>query len=134
MLKRDFKKNEIEVVKIYNAEITEIMANSREMMQVFINIILNAVDSMDKGGRLLIEIDSKFDDGKNWLSVSFEDTGYGISENKLNEIFARYYTTKSAGTGLGLAIVERIVSVHNGMISVKSQVGKGTKFVVDLPI
>ncbi len=134
LLKRDFKKNEIEVVKIYNAEITEIMANSREMMQVFINIILNAVDSMDKGGRLLIEIDSKFDDGKNWLSVSFEDTGYGISENKLNEIFARYYTTKSAGTGLGLAIVERIVSVHNGMISVKSQVGKGTKFVVDLPI
>ena len=129
----NFKKKKIEVVKIYNTDITEIMANNREMMQVFINIILNAVDSMDSGGKLSIEIDNNFDDGKNWLSISFKDTGYGIPEDKLNGIFARYYTTKDSGTGLGLAIVERIVSVHNGRISVTSEVGKGTNFVVELP-
>jgi len=134
LLKVDLNRKEIEVAKIYPAQMPEIMVNDREMLQVFINIILNAVDSMDRGGRLTIEVDKIFDDGKNWASISFKDTGYGIPEDKLNEIFNRYYTTKRTGTGLGLAIVERIVSVHNGRISVSSKVNQGTNFVIDLPV
>jgi signal transduction histidine kinase/DNA-binding response OmpR family regulator len=134
LLKTDLNRKEIEVAKIYPVEMPEIMVNDREMLQVFINIILNAVDSMDRGGRLAIEVDKIFDDGRNWASISFKDTGHGIPEDKLNNIFNRYYTTKKTGTGLGLAIVERIVAVHNGRISVSSEVNQGTNFVIDLPV
>jgi signal transduction histidine kinase/DNA-binding response OmpR family regulator/putative methionine-R-sulfoxide reductase with GAF domain len=134
LLKVDLKNRDIEVVKLYAAQMPEISVNDREMLQVFINIILNAVDSMDSGGRLVIEMDKVTDEGKNWARISFTDTGCGIPEDKLNEIFARYYTTKSSGTGLGLPIVERIVSVHDGKISVTSEENKGTKFVIELPI
>ncbi|UCE67700.1 MAG: response regulator [Candidatus Zixiibacteriota bacterium] len=134
LLKIDLKNKEIEVVKIYESHMPEISVNDREMLQVFINIILNAVDSMDKGGRLTIEINKVFDDGRNWARISFMDTGYGIPDDKLNEIFNRYYTTKKTGTGLGLAIVERIVAIHNGRLSVSSEVDKGTNFVIELPV
>jgi len=134
LLKIDLKNMEIEVVKIYAADMPEIMVNDREMLQVFINIILNAVDSMDRGGRLTIEIDRISDDKENWARISFKDTGHGIPEDKINGIFARYYTTKKTGTGLGLPIVERIVSVHNGRISVSSEVNVGTEFVIELPL
>ncbi len=134
LLKTDLKNKEIEVVKIYESQMPEISLNDHEMLQVFINIILNAVDSMDRGGRLTIEINRVFDDGKNWAGISFMDTGHGIPEDKLNEIFNRYYTTKKTGTGLGLAIVERIVAVHNGRLSVSSEVNRGTNFIIELPI
>jgi signal transduction histidine kinase/CheY-like chemotaxis protein/putative methionine-R-sulfoxide reductase with GAF domain len=134
LLKIDLKNKEIEVVKIYAADMPEIMINDHEMLQVFVNIILNAVDSMDKGGRLTIEVDKILDDKKNWARISLKDSGHGIPEDKLNGIFARYYTTKKTGTGLGLAIVERIVSVHNGRISVSSEVNVGTEFVIELPL
>jgi signal transduction histidine kinase/CheY-like chemotaxis protein len=114
LLKIDLKNKNIDVAKIYAASMPEIMINDHEMLQVFINIILNAVDSMDRGGRLAIEVEKTFDDKNNWARISFKDTGHGIPEDKLNEVFARYFTTKKTGTGLGLAIVERIVSVHNG--------------------
>ncbi len=134
LIKTDLKNKEIEVVKIYDSQMPEISVNDREMLQVFINIILNAVDSMDRGGTLTIETNKVFDDGKNWAGISFKDTGHGIPEDKLNEIFNRYYTTKKTGTGLGLAIVQRIVAVHNGRLSVSSEENKGTNFIVELPI
>jgi signal transduction histidine kinase len=130
----DLKNKEIDVVKVYESGLPEISVNDNEMLQVFVNIILNAVDSMDRGGKLSIEIERISDDHGNWISIAFIDTGQGIPEEQINDIFTRYYTTKKTGTGLGLAIVERIISVHDGRISVSSKVGTGTRFVVDLPI
>jgi len=110
------------------------MVNDREMYQVFINVLLNAVDSMDSGGTLFLKCDKLEEDGADWLRIGIRDTGCGISEDNLIRIFSRYFTTKSTGTGLGLSIVERIIAVHNGRIDVKSEVGKGTEFTIDLKI
>jgi signal transduction histidine kinase len=133
LLKSDLIKKEITVVRDFS-KLPQVMLNDREMYQVFINIILNAVDSMEVGGRLGLKGRSLTDDSGEWVRLEFEDSGCGIPEESINRIFSRYYTTKQTGTGLGLAIVERIVSVHNGRINVRSKPGEGTVFTIDLRI
>jgi signal transduction histidine kinase/DNA-binding response OmpR family regulator len=132
LLNSDLQNREIHLVKNYGPRQPEVMVNEPEMFQVFINILQNAVDSMDRGGTLTINVQEIAEDDLRWLRVRIEDTGIGISEEDLGKIFTRYYTTKQTGTGLGLAIAERIILVHNGRISVKSKVGKGTTFMIDL--
>lgn len=102
------------------------------LMQVFMNLILNAIKAMPEGG--LIEVDMRQDETKAYVSVS--DTGCGIAEQNINKIFDPFYTTSSVGkgTGLGLSISYSIVQQHGGTISVKSIVGKGSTFTVTLPI
>jgi signal transduction histidine kinase/CheY-like chemotaxis protein len=134
LLKTDLKKKNIKVIKNYDNELPRVMVNDHEMLQVFINILLNAVDSMDKGGKITIGAFEHIEENDKWLRLKIEDNGYGIPEDKLNKIFDRYYTTKKTGTGLGLAIVERIISVHNGRIFVSSAEGRGTVFTLDLRI
>lgn len=132
LLNSDLQGKGIHVFKDYGTDHPGVMVNEAEMFQVFINILQNAVDSMDRGGILTINVQEIAEDGQKWLRVKIEDTGVGISEEDLGKIFARYYTTKQTGTGLGLAIAERIILVHNGRISVNSKVGKGTTIMIDL--
>jgi signal transduction histidine kinase/CheY-like chemotaxis protein/putative methionine-R-sulfoxide reductase with GAF domain len=134
LLKSDLKNKEVKVIKNYQQGLPSVMVNEREMYQVFVNIILNAVDSMEEGGTLGLNCETATDNGEEWIRVRFSDNGCGIPEENLNRIFDRYFTTKQTGTGLGLAIVERIVSVHNGRIDVKSDVGKGTTISIDLKL
>ncbi len=134
LLKTDLAKKEIIVDRNFDSDLPQVMVNEHEMLQVFINILLNAVDSMDKGGSLFIGLEEFSENGKNWVRISIRDNGHGIPEENLSLIFARYYTTKETGTGLGLAIVERIISVHNGRISVESAVNEGTIFTIDMPV
>ena len=134
LLNSDLQGKGINVVKDYGTDQPGVMVNEAEMFQVFINILQNAVDSMDRGGTLTINVQEIAEDGQRWLRVRIEDTGIGISEEDLGKIFARYYTTKQTGTGLGLAIAERIILVHNGRISVNSKVGEGTTFMIDLRV
>jgi len=133
LLNTDMKNKKIKLEKDFCPELPSIMVNEREMYQVFVNIILNAVDSMEEGGRLVIRCQKIKDAPGDWLRVRFEDTGCGIAEDDLHRIFERYFTTKQTGTGLGLAIVDRIIAVHNGRIDVQSKVGEGTAFTIDLP-
>ncbi len=93
------------------------------------NLILNAIDAMPRGGSLIIR--TLKDDNTATLEVS--DTGTGLTSEECARLFTPYYTSKSHGTGLGLAIVQSIVSDHGGRISVKSQPGKGTTFIIELP-
>ncbi len=134
LLSSDLKSKNIKVTKEYQRGLPSVMVNEREMYQVFVNIILNAVDSMEVGGRLGLKYERVADEAGEWLRLHVSDSGCGIPEDNLNRIFSRYFTTKQTGTGLGLAIVERIVSVHNGRINVKSEMGKGTIFTIDLRI
>jgi signal transduction histidine kinase len=89
---------------------------------------------MEQGGKLRLGCRKFADNEGEWLRLEFVDNGCGIPEENLNRIFDRYFTTKQSGTGLGLAIVERIVSVHNGRVNVKSKPGEGTTFTIDLRI
>jgi PAS domain S-box-containing protein len=110
----------------------EVFANESEMQQVFTNLILNGIDAMGRdGGVLTIDITHN----ESMASVGIEDTGSGISHEKLATIFRPFYSTKIAqgGTGLGLSISHDIVRRHGGDLRVISQPGKGSRFIVELP-
>ncbi len=100
------------------------------LTRVFDNMIKNAIDAMPEGGSLTINGDAD----ANSMRISFADTGQGISEDKLGKLFVPLYTTKAKGMGFGLAICKRIVTAHEGKISVQSEVGKGTKFTIEFPL
>jgi PAS domain S-box-containing protein len=101
-----------------------------KMKRVFVNIIKNAVDAMPKGGKLTIE--SRESNGD--LEIVFSDTGVGMSEETLRNIFKPLFTTKAKGMGFGLPVCKRFVEAHGGKIHVRSTVGKGSIFIVTLPI
>jgi len=109
----------------------EIPADPSQMKQVFINLIINACEAMEGGGVLTIK--SRHDGSRNTETVSFADTGPGISPEELAHVFDPFYTTKEKGTGLGLAVVYGIITKHNGRIEVKSSPGGGTEMIVSLP-
>jgi two-component system, sporulation sensor kinase E len=101
-----------------------------QMKQAFYNVIKNAFQAMKTGGILHI---------RSWqeeldVSVSFHDTGGGISQGQMSKLFQPYYTTKSSGSGLGLLIVRRIVREHGGEIEIESNEGKGMRVTIHLPI
>ena len=109
-----------------------IMLDKDQMQQVFVNIAINAIEVMKRGGELRVE--SAFDPEKKTVTVTITDTGPGIPKEELDKIFDPFFTTKEAGTGLGLAITYGIVQRHDGEIRVESEEGKGTRFAVILPI
>ncbi|MCK5685812.1 PAS domain-containing protein [bacterium] len=102
-----------------------------QMSQVFQNLIINAVHAMPEGGTINI-LGKNVENG--YVRIEIEDHGIGISENLLDKIFDPYFSTKKKGSGLGLAICHSIMSKHGGSISVNSSVGKGTSFIVDIPV
>jgi len=103
-----------------------------QITQVFLNIVINAVEAMPSGGDLWLET-SVSEDGK-WVMASFEDAGLGMSSEQMANLFEPFYTTKPDGTGLGLAISYGIVERHGGTIEVSSQPGHGVTFLVKLPV
>ena len=112
------------------------LVDKNQMMEVFLNIILNAIEAMPKGGELTVKTNRNMDakSGKEFIQITIGDTGCGISPENLNLIFDRYFTTKKEGTGLGLAVVERIVKSYGGFVTVTSEPKKGTSFSVNLPL
>src|SRR5438046_5500460 len=104
--------------------------NASELREVFVNLIVNAVDAMPQGGRLAISCARE----GNRLSLSFADNGTGMPEDVREKIFEPFFSTKGAhGTGLGLSVSYSIIERHEGSISVVSQPGNGTIFTIDLP-
>jgi len=110
-------------------DLPEVEHDSDQIHQVLLNLLLNAVQAMEKTGTVNVEIGSR--DG--YASVVVSDTGRGISPQNLPNIFRPFYTTKGDGTGLGLSLAHRIVEDHHGRIEVSSVVGKGSQFQVLLP-
>lgn len=105
-------------------------ADPSKFKRVFINLIKNSVDAMPSGGKITVE--SK--ELKSSVEISFIDTGTGISDNIMPKLFSPLFTTKAKGMGFGLAICKRIIEAHGGIIKVKTEKGKGTKFTLTVPI
>jgi len=113
-----------------------IKADSERLKQVFINLIINAVNAMPGGGSLILSMDlinGKDAVSPGYMEVIIKDTGMGMSRDTLERIFEPFHTTKERGMGLGLPISRKIVEQHGGKIEVESQINVGTAFIVRLP-
>ncbi len=115
-------------------KLPQIWIDENQMEQVFMNIVLNAAEAMKGEGRF--SISSSLNKKGDFVEVRMEDTGMGISKENLNKIFDPFFTTKDPqkGTGLGLSVSYGIVQKHKGDILVESEVGKGTIFIIKLPV
>jgi two-component system NtrC family sensor kinase len=102
------------------------------MKQVFINVMVNAAEAMQEGGRLTIR--TYRDPDRNNAVLEFEDTGVGIPPEIMSKIFDPFYTTKEKGTGLGLSVVSGIIKRHDGQVEVRSESGSGTLIRITLPV
>jgi signal transduction histidine kinase len=113
------------------AYVAPLWAQGERLQQVFINIILNAMDAMPQGGVLRLALSETPSDAV----IEITDTGMGIKEQHLAHIFDPFFTTKGVGkgTGLGLSISYAIVTEHDGRIAVKSEPGRGTRFTIEIP-
>ncbi len=107
-----------------------ILCDEDLLRQIFVNLILNAIDALKNGGRLTINAVTE----EKQVRILVSDSGCGIPEDQLSKIFDPFFTTKNKGTGLGLAIAYNAVVAHHGTIDVKSKAGGGTMFTVTLPI
>ena len=123
--------DEVTVVPHYGP-VPDIRAEPGELLQVFMNLIVNAVQAMNARGQLTLQ--TSVEQGS--ITVSVEDTGPGIAPQDLAKIFAPFFTTKTRGkgTGLGLYIVDTIVRKYGGRIEPRSEVGKGTAFRIHFPL
>jgi len=120
----------IRIEKSFVQDMPIIVADETKLKQVFLNIILNAAQAMEGNGKLTIStiIDKKH------IKVKIQDTGPGITPENMGKLFSPFFTTKEKGTGLGLAISYGIVERHGGKIDVDSELGKGSTFIISLPI
>jgi signal transduction histidine kinase len=101
-----------------------------QLVQVLLNLVLNAIDATDKGGRIEITAESRAGE----LLISVRDTGSGIAANNLDRLFQPYFTTKKHGTGLGLFVTRKLVTDHGGTVECESHPGDGTVFRLRLPV
>src|SRR3989338_2093498 len=136
LVKSKAESSNIRIENRIEAPLPEIKADKEQVRQVFLNIMLNAIDAMPKGG--IIELTASFngrDKKQNGLlKVEIKDTGQGMGSDLKNKLFEPFITTKEQGTGLGLFIASRIVKLHKGDIRIDSTFGKGTRVTVELPI
>ena len=124
----------IQIITQLDNDLPSIVIDPSQVQRVFINMIVNAAEAMNGNGQL--SISTKRDLAKDCIEITFSDTGTGISEENLEKIFDPFFTTKETGhgVGLGLAISYGIIKEHGGTVSVESEVGKGTTFIIRLPI
>jgi PAS domain S-box-containing protein len=130
MLRLDRRAVGIDIQVDCQERLSRTTAVEDELKQVFLNIGINALEAMPDGGRLILSAGSDNEE----ISVSFQDTGQGISDEVRRKVFAPFFTTKPQGTGLGLSLSYEIVKAHGGRLSVDSTPGKGSTVAIHLPI
>jgi signal transduction histidine kinase len=117
----------------YRAIPGTVRGDESQLQQVFMNLMLNAVEAISNSGELTVRTEIVTENsGAKKLLVSISDTGTGIAPEDLSRLFQPFFTTKKNGTGLGLAICQRVAQEHQGAIEVKSEIGRGSTFVVSL--
>ncbi len=120
----------IEIEKICGENMSQIKGDLHQLQEVFLNILINAYQSMPNGGKIKI-ITSNFQNL--YAQIQIIDSGIGITAQNLKHIFMPFFSTKSEGTGLGLSICHNIIKNHNGSIELESQVNQGSTFTIKLP-
>ncbi|HYN06917.1 MAG TPA: ATP-binding protein [Vicinamibacterales bacterium] len=129
VIQAEASKSQVDVRVDMPPTLPAVSADSRMLLQAFLNLALNACQAMPQGGRLRIAARER---PNREVEVLFEDTGVGISPEDLSKIFDLYFTTKSQGSGIGLSLVYRTIQLHDGDIEVQSAPGRGTTFSIRL--
>jgi len=130
------KINQVKIEKDFDANLPELLASSDHIQQVFMNLVSNSAESMEAIPGGLLKITTRHHPKARKIIIHFEDTGEGIPREHLTKLFEPFFTTKKKGkgVGLGLSVAYGIVEEHGGSINVKSKVGQGATFSVELPI
>jgi signal transduction histidine kinase len=139
LLKYKFIENQIKLEKDLQPDLPQVRADNAQIGQVFTNLTLNAIDSMERGGTLRIAASCHVEESPKrqpYMQILFEDTGCGMSPETLEHLFEPFFTTKEKGigTGLGLFICYGIVEKHGGTMDVASGLNAGTQFKICLPV
>ena len=132
ILENEFRLKHILIKRNLLKEMPEIFLDASQLEQVFVNLLINAIEATQVGGA--VSIRSHLGPEREWVRVEIADTGCGIAPEHLAKIFEPFFSTKPKGTGLGLAVSYGIVQNHQGTIWATSQLGQGTCFTVELPI
>jgi len=132
ILENEFRLKHILIKRNLLKEMPEIFLDASQLEQVFVNLLINAIEATQVGGA--VSIRSHLGPEREWVRVEIADTGCGIAPEHLAKIFEPFFSTKPKGTGLGLAVSYGIVQNHQGTIWATSQLGQGTCFMVELPI
>ncbi|HER25250.1 MAG TPA: PAS domain S-box protein [Candidatus Atribacteria bacterium] len=114
-------------------DISQIHADEDQVRQIFMNIIINAIQAIQVKGEIKIKTEKTLLRGEPVIRLTIEDSGDGIPEKDLSQIFDPFFSTKEKGSGLGLSIVYKLIEAHQGEIKVESKEGEGTKFIIFLP-
>jgi two-component system, NtrC family, sensor kinase len=138
ILETEAKEKGVGITRDFALNLPRVWIDREQMKQVFMNLILNAIQAMGEGGLISIatRLTSRNDPGHTgeFLQVEIRDTGVGIPPENLDHIFDPFFTSKEEGSGLGLSISHQIVQEHGGYVTVESKVGVGTTFFINLPI
>jgi len=131
LLRPRMEKQGIHVQKEFQ-DLPMILMDREQIKQVALNLLLNAIQAMPKGGTLTLRGQNS-KDGQS-ITISIQDSGVGIPDEDMNKLFDPFFSTREGGIGLGLSIAHRIIDQHHGKIEVESDPGKGTLFTIWLPI
>ena len=131
-LKYEIEEKHIEVIKHFDKKVPNLKLDRYQIREIFDNIILNAIQASKNNGK--IKISTHLLSKEKGIEIKISDTGIGISKENRERIFNPFFTTKNGGTGLGLSICHRIITEHNGYISIPGKQGKGTTMRIVLPI
>jgi signal transduction histidine kinase len=135
LVSTETKKKQINITKNYASELPPVQVDREQIKQVFLNILLNAIEATRENGKIDVKTRSFIKPGgEPYVQIEFTDTGSGIPEEYLEDIFNPFFTTKSTGSGLGLSISNQIIQDHRGYIHVESQPNKGSSFFINLPV
>lgn len=130
VIEREAQGEGLELIRTtYADEMPLVLMDTDQITQVFLNILINAVEATPKGGKIFVKCEL---DEPGRLRIAVEDTGEGIPKENIDKLFDPFFSTKKKGTGLGLAIVKSIIEAHDGEIDVESEPGKGTRFIITL--
>jgi len=135
LLQHQISGQAISVERQFKANPSRIRGDEAQLQQVVMNLLLNALEAMNSSGTMTISTQvANGDNHTHWLRISIQDTGMGIAKENLSRVFEPFFTTKKNGTGLGLAICERVAREHSGKIEAHSETGKGSTFIISLPV
>jgi signal transduction histidine kinase len=135
LLSHRLKSYDVEVKIIRDKLFPEIQADPEQLKEALVNLVINACEAMKEGGKIVITEEEGYPESqKHEAIIRISDDGPGISKNVCSKIFQPFFSTKEEGTGLGLSITSRIIHEHGGKIKVNSYEGKGTTFIIKLPV